>query len=362
MLARVPDAPRVERGPDQAREAWQRARAVVGLYGDPTVPWSIVLQADLTEPIEAGAVRDRLAALTDRYPHLGGVPSVVAADDVDRVRAGFASRGYDGRDPLVRVALCGSPPTLLLAAHHGAVDGLGLLALLAAALDRPVRTSVVGMRDRAIAPSFALAALRRVGEAVFAPPTRVRAVPGPAPAGTGEVLVAARMPRLRAGTAATTAAAAAVVREWNAGRRGRMVAAIGASRRDGDDLTPEHRAAYLRLRLPPGADRALVRTMLANQVLEPDFPPSRNIVLRLGSRTLARRLGATFLVSNIGAVEIGEPARSLAFFPQPSGPAGVAVGVVSAAGTTSISVRARRRDFTDAAAADLLARIVAAVR
>jgi hypothetical protein len=40
----------------------------------------------------------------------------------------------------------------------------------------------------------------------------------------------------------------------------------------------------------------------------------------------------------------------------------VAIGVVSAAGTTSITVRARRRDFTDAAAADLLARTVAAVR
>jgi hypothetical protein len=252
MLARVPDAPRVERGPDLAREAWQRARAVVGLYGDPTVPWSIVLQADLTGPLDAGAVRDRLAALTDRYPHLGGPPNVLEADDVDRVRAGFASRGYDGRDPLVRVALAGSPPALLLAAHHGAVDGLGLLALLGAAVDRPVRTSVIGMRNRAIAPSFALAALRRVGEAVFTPPTRVRAVPGAEPADPSEVLVAARLPLLRAGTAATTAAAAAVVREWNAGRRGRMVAAIGASRRDGDDLTPEHRAAYLRLRLPPG--------------------------------------------------------------------------------------------------------------
>jgi hypothetical protein len=140
------------------------------------------------------------------------------------------------------------------------------------------------------------------------------------------------------------------------------VAAIGASRRDGDDLTPEHRAAYLRLRLPPGADRALVRTMLDSQRLEPDFPPSRNVLMRLGSRALARRLGATFLVSNLGAVEVGAPVAALAFYPQPSGPSGVAVGVVSTAGATSITVRARRRDFTDAAAADLLDRLVAAVR
>jgi len=362
MLSPVRNAPSVGHDPDLAREAWLRARAVVGLYGDPTVPWSIVLQADLGEPLDAAAVGARLATLAGRYPHLGGAPSVIAADRLDEVRTGFAGRGYDGCDPLVRVALAAAPPALLLAAHHGAVDGLGLLALLGAAVDRPVRTSVVGMRDRAIARSFALAAARRVGEAVFTPPVRIRTVASPSADGTAEVLVAAGLPRLHAGTAAVTAAAAAVVRDWNAGRRGRVVAAIGASRRDGDDLTPEHRAAYLRLRLPPGADRALVRTMLDSQVLEPDFPPSRNVVVRLGSRLLARRLGATFLVSNLGAVEVDTPVTSLAFYPQPSGPSGVAVGVVSTAGSTSLTVRARCRDFTDAAAADLLDRLVAAVR
>lgn len=370
ILSRVHGGAPVERDPGRvpgrdsssAHEAWLRARATVGLYGDPTVPWSIVLQADLSEPIEAGTLHARLAALSARYPHLGGAPSVVATGRPDEVRDDFAGRPYDGREPLVRAALVGSPPVLLLAGHHGAVDGLGLLALLGAAVDQPVRTNVVGMRDRVIAPSFALAAARRVGEAVFAPPTRVRAVPPAGPDGGGEVLVAERLPRLHAGTAAVTAGAVAVVQDWNEGRPGRVVAAIGASRRDGDDLTPEHRAAYLRLRLPPGADRALVRTMLENQVLEPDFPPSRNVVVRLGARVLARRLGATFLVSNLGAVEIGGPVASLAFYPQPSGPSGVAVGVVSTAAATALTVRARRRDFTATAAADLLARLVAALR
>jgi hypothetical protein len=365
MLSRVRDAPSVERDPDLARAAWQRARAVVGLYGDPTVPWSIVLQADLPAALDAGVVHARLAALAARYPHLGGAPAVVTTDRLDETRVEFASRVYDGQEPLVRVALNASPPALLLAAHHGAVDGLGLLALLGAAVERPVRTSVVGMRDRAIARSFALAAARRVGEAVFAPPVRVRPGAGTRASGVSasgrEVLVAARLPRLPIGTAAVTAVAAAVVRDWNAGQRGRVVAAIGASRRDGDDLTPEHRAAYLRLRLPLGADRALVRAMLENQRLEPDFPPSRNVVVRLGSRALARRLGATFLVSNLGSVEVGAPVPALTFFPQPSGPSGVAIGVVSTAGATSLTVRARRRDFTETAAADLLDRLVAAV-
>jgi hypothetical protein len=60
-------------------------------------------------------------------------------------------------------------------------------------------------------------------------------------------------------------------------------------------------------------------------------------------------------------VEIGAPVASLTFFPQPSGPSGVAIGVVSTAGTTSLTVRARQRDFHAAAAADLLDRLVAEV-
>jgi hypothetical protein len=347
---------------DASVPAWLRARAVVGLYGDPTVPWSIVLQAELSGPLDADKVGVRLAALAERYPHLGGAPSVVTAGEPHEVRAAFASRGYDGSEPLVRAALVGSPPVLVLAAHHGAVDGLGLLALLGAAVDRPVRTGVVGTGDRVNARSFTLAAARRVGEAVFAPPMRVRAA-GPAePAEWDEVLVGVRLSRLSLGTAAVAAAAAAVVREWNGTRRGRMVVAIGASRRNGDDLTPEHRSAYLRLRLPPGTDRTLVRAMLDSQPLEPDFPPSRNVVVRLGARALAQRLGATFLASNLGSVEVGAPVSSLEFFPQCSGPAGVAIGVASTDGTTSLTVRARRRDLTQEAAGELLARLAAAVR
>jgi hypothetical protein len=101
--------------------------------------------------------------------------------------------------------------------------------------------------------------------------------------------------------------------------------------------------------------------MLADQRLEPDFPPSRNVVLRLGLRALARRLGATCLVSNLGAVHVGPPVAALTFFPQPSGPSGVAIGVVSTPETTSLTVRARRRDFTEAAVTDLLDRLVAGV-
>lgn len=350
---------------DASAAAWLRACAVVGLYGDPTVPWSIVLQATLTGPLPPDVLRARLAALAERYPHLGGAPSVVTSGDPDDVRGDFASRGYDGSEPLVRAALLGSPPVLVLAAHHGAVDGLGLLALLGAAVDQPVRTGVVGTSDRVVAKSFVLAAAKRVGEALFAPPLRLR------PSGSGrpaesiepaEVLVVARLPRLKVGTAALTAATAAVVRDWNGTRGGRVMAAIGASRRDGDHLTPEHRAAYLRLRIPPGTDRARVRTMLDAQSLEPDFPPSRNVVVRLGARALGRRLGATFLASNLGAVEIGGPVGALAFFPQCSGPAGVAVGVVSTAGETAVSVRARRRDFSPTALAELLDRLVGVLR
>jgi hypothetical protein len=382
-------------GPDPCQSAWAAASAVVGLYGDPTVSWSIVVQADLAAPLDAGEVGGRLADLVDRYPHLGGPPRVEPVVAVETAREAFATTPYHGRAPLVRVGLAESPPALLVAAHHGAVDGLGLLALLGAATGRPVSTNAAGLADRRQGRSFAVAAARRAVEALFTPPTRFCPAPDPA-AGAGEVLLAAELPPTPVGTAALTAAAAAVLSWWNASHAAadrRIVAAVGASRRAGAELRPEYRATYLRLPLRPGTDRAAVRDLLDRHPPEPDFPPSRNPVVGLARRILANRLGATFLASNLGVVEVGEPAtparrgeasravkrpgsggtlpgkladcqsvRGLSFFPQPSGPAGVAFGAASTAGATSVTIRVRRRDFSDEAAALLLARLVTILR
>jgi hypothetical protein len=372
------------------RAAFERARAIVGPYGDQSVSWSILLQASLTTPLPGNEVQARLADLAARHPHLGGPPLVEPVRSPDDVRDAFASTPYDGRAPLVRVALAASSPALLLAAHHGAADGLGLLALLSAATGVPVGSDAAGVAGRPAPRTFAGTAMRRVAEALFAPPTRLRRVPGGD--GPAEILLATELPPARIGTATATAAALAVTRDWNHpartrdkarararnaapggvrdsaldGARGRVrdmriVAAIGASLRGGADPLPEHRAAYLRLALPHDAGPAEVRRLLDGHPPEPTFPPSRSRVAAAASRALAGRLGATFLVSNLGAVDAGEPIRSLSFFPQSTGRAGVAFGVVSTKSATSLTIRARAREFTQEAAAELLERFRAAV-
>jgi hypothetical protein len=327
------------------------------MYGDPGVSWSILVDARVADPLDADEVQQRLTEFTDRFPHLGGPPEIRSIGDVAAAREEFASTPYDGHASLVRVGLADS--TLLVAAHHGAVDGLGLLALVGAAVGYPVGSNARGLAGRPPTRSFALSAVQRVGEALFSPPDRFRPDGG---AGSADVLLAAELPRTPVGSAALIAAASAALRSWNgAASARRIVAAVGASRRSGTDPGPEHRAAYLRFRLPADADASVVRDLLDRQAPEPDFPPSRNAVVRLGRRALANRLGSSFLASNLGVLRPGGPLRGLAFFPQPSGPAGVAFGAASTASTTTVTIRARRVDFSDDAAGRLLKHVVAAL-
>lgn len=109
----------------------------------------------------------------------------------------------------------------------------------------------------------------------------------------------------------------------------------------------------------PGAD---VTAVLAAQPPEPDFPARSSRLARLGTRLLASRLGSTFLVSNLGVVSTGDTVRSLAFYPAASGRSGVAFGAATTGDTTTVTVRARRKDFDAAAAARLLDEFRDAVR
>ncbi|SFW69785.1 hypothetical protein SAMN04489730_3025 [Amycolatopsis australiensis] len=332
------------------RLASDHAHRVVGLYGDPTVSWSILLEAELgTAAPEPEKLRARLAAAGREYPHLGAVPAVELADDLPAVRHRFASAPYARADPLVRVAVAG--PTLLVAAHHGALDGLGLLALLGILLDVPVSSAARGIGVRTGGKSFAVSALQRLAEALFAPPGRI--VPDRGHEAAGDVFAARHEPRLRLGAAGSVAAAVRATERWNrahGARTARVVAALGASWRSGAAPEPVHDSAFFRLRLGPGADVAAV---LRAQAPEPDFPARSSRLARLGTRLLASRLGSTFLVSNLGVVSAGDAVRSLAFYPAASGRSGVAFGVATIGGTTTVTVRARGKDF-DAAAADRL--------
>jgi hypothetical protein len=162
-----------------------------------------------------------------------------------------------------------------------------------------------------------------------------------------------------------TAATARAVRIWNQ-RHGvaspRVVAALGASRRPGDALAPDRCTAFYRLRVPAEADPATVRRLLDRGAPEPDFPVSGGGVARPAIRALTNRLGATFLVSNLGVTRAGPLVRSLAFHPAASGRSGIAVGAVTCGETTTVTVRARGASFDKAGADEMLRLIVDGVR
>jgi hypothetical protein len=343
--------------------ASDHAHRVVGLYGDPTVSWSILLEAVLgVAAPEPEKLRARLTAAIQQHPHLGVVPEIerTTAADLPAVRERFASAPYERADPLVRVAVCAGEPALLVAAHHGALDGLGLLALLGVLLDVPVSSGATGIGDREGGKPFLVSAVQRLAEALFAPPGRI--VPDRAAPAAGDVFAARHDPGLRLGAAGFAAAAARATERWNrahGARAARVVAALGASRRSGAAPEPVHDSAFFRLRLRPGAD---VAALLRAQPPEPDFPARSSRLARLGTRLLASRLGSTFLVSNLGVVSTGDTVRSLAFYPAASGRSGVAFGAATTGGTTTVTVRARRKDFDAAAAARLLGEFRDAVR
>jgi hypothetical protein len=343
------------------RLASDHAHRVVGLYGDPTVSWSILLEAELGVPApEPEKLRARLAAAVQQYPHLGAVPEIERATDLPATRDRFASAPYERAAPLLRVAVRADGPTLLVAAHHGALDGLGLLSLLGVLLDVPVSSGATGIGERAGGKPFLVSALQRLAEALFAPPGRI--LPDRAAPAAGDVFAARHEPRLRLGAAGFVAAAARATERWNrahGARTARVVAALGASWRSGAAPEPVHDSAFFRLRLRPGADVAAV---LANQAPEPDFPARSSRLARLGTRLLASRLGSTFLVSNLGVVSAGDTVRSLAFYPAASGRSGVAFGAATTGVTTTVTIRARRRDFDAAAAGRLLGEFRDAVR
>ncbi|WP_290058202.1 hypothetical protein [Amycolatopsis solani] len=342
------------------RLASDHAHRVVGLYGDPTVSWSILLEAELSAAApEPGKLRARLAAAVQQYPHLGAVPEIELADDLPAVRDRFASEPYERTAPLIRVAV--RADALLVAAHHGALDGLGLLALLGILLDVPVSSAATGIGPRGGGKPFVVSAVQRLAEAVFVPPGRI--VPDRAAPSSGDVFAARHEPRLRLGAPGFVTAAARATERWNhshGARTARVVAALGASRRSGAAPEPVHDSAFFRLRL--GSRAADVAALLRTRPPEPDFPARSSRFARLGTRLLAGRLGSTFLVSNLGLVSTVDTVRSLAFYPAASGRSGVAFGAATTGGTTTVTVRARRRDFDAPAAARLLAEFGDAVR
>lgn len=338
--------------PAAVHPAVRAARQVVGLYGDPDVTWCILLELELAEARAAHLLSARLADIVEDYPHLGLRPTVetlaLSGSRIDPVaRQRFANRPFGAQEPLVRTGLSPDGLHVLVAAHHGVVDGLGLLGLTGLLLDLPLGTGARGVARTGAEPGFFRGSLARLHEVLLRPPERFRASRR-GPAAAGDILVHRDLSPLRRGTGALAWAALLTLRGWNGPetRRRQPVIALGVSRRPGTPpIQPIRDTAYTRLPVVGVTSFVDLAARLVRSEPEPDFPVSDAgglgpVLIRL----LASRLGASLLVSNLGLVD--DPrVRAVRFWPVASGPAGVAFGLASTRQTTTVTVRVRNRWF-----------------
>jgi hypothetical protein len=339
-----------------------RARRVVGLYGDPSVTWSVVARLGLVAPVAASTVTVAVQGLHAVHGHLGPAPELdrYGPGAGDGVVARFSDTPFGDAGPLTRVALAEDGRELVVAVHHGTADGLGLLGYASALTGLDLPSSARGVPAAAEPRDFVRRSVRRLGEALLRPPVRV------ASAGStgadGDVLLSRDVGGGVASTPALVLAATRAVRAWNAAR-GRadqpVVVALGLSRRAGTPTPPPDRdTAFARLPATHLTSAVDARRLLSATAPEPAFPVTRvGGVGPLLTRRLASRLGSTLLVSNLGRV--AQPGlRRLEFWPVPAGPAGVSLGLASATDRTTVTLRMRRRWFTDDEAASFATAVV----
>jgi hypothetical protein len=351
-------------------DAWREraledANRVVGLYGDPGMTWSIALEARLRTPVDRADVDRALADLAREAPALGPPAQLRVVDPgrFDAARDELVDAPFDRGSDVVRPLLSADGTRIVVVCHHGALDGLGMLAVLGRLTGTELRSNAVGV-SALPATGFLRRSLGRLREAVLEPPQRFQAA-RTSPVGGDWV----RYRRLDhgAGTAALLAAARHALEEWNAPAPARVRArpvsvAIGASTRaSGAPHTPDRRTTYLRVaRVPAGVSAAEARELVRGTPPEPDFPTTRGAgVGPIVTRLLSSRLGSSVLVSSLGRVD-AEPrgvVESLAVLPATGGPNAVALGLATTGDTTMLTVRARRAAFGEADA-DRLADLV----
>lgn len=346
-----------------ADSAGRKAHEVVGLYGDPDTTWGICLELGLADAVTAQDASTRLAALVAEHPHLGAPPQAVqvASQDWDRARAEAAAAPYRAGEPLIRVLL-DDQGRVLVAAHHGACDGLGLVAIAAAATGLAITPTARGIGDRAAPYSFWRGSAGRLLEALLRPPPRfVSHVVAPT---ADEHLRVRSGPPVRAGSADLAAAVVGVFGDWNPPARGwaaRPLFITGASRRAPGALAPDRQTGYLRFRVEPTWDRVQIRTAFGLLDPEPEFPETSagGIGPRI-TRLLRGRLGGTAQLSNLGVLR-ADGLRYAAMFPALSGPRALALGMVTTSESTTLSLRTRGSEFSAADTDELLERIAAAL-
>ncbi|MDT0201310.1 hypothetical protein [Nocardioides sp. AE5] len=348
--------------------AVRRAREVVGLYGDTDLTWSIMLTLRLADPLQGDQVVERLVELVRAYPDLGRQPELVRVgpDELNGIEEGFANTPYGDHDPLVRVALGDDGRDLVVAMHHGAGDGLGMLGVAAVVTGLPLTTGARGIERNSEPHNFVSRSVQRVLEALLRPPARF------APSGTegqpGDHLRHSWGSAGKVNTASLVSATVAALRDWNRtrdpSRRGRrVVVSMGLSRRPGTPTpTPTRDTAFARFRADRIWSAQDAREVMRGVEPEPEFPARAEPgLVGRAVKVLEGRLGATVLVSNLGLIDHPGVTRAR-LWPAPAGPAGVAVGLVGTRSGTGVTLRVRRGWFGPTEVDELLTMVVDQLR
>lgn len=325
---------------------------------DPAIGWRILLTARLAETPDGADLAERLTAITGQQGWPAPPPLRVRTDLRTLQRELVAADPA----PLV-VGLCDGH--VVLSAHHGAVDGLGLLTLLERLGAGPVRSGARGVGARTTTGGAARTTTRRLREALLRPPARVTPPPGVL-AASGDVLVERTLPGAHRTAALVAAASRAVVSHEQA--RGRTAAhvaiAVGAVREQAPDAATgpvaDH-SVLLRLTDVEQLDAdGITAALAAAPVQTPPAGGGNPLLARAaaaGLRALAPRLGSTLLVSHLG--EVTAPgARGLAFHPVTAGGTGLSLGAVGHDGTTTLTLRGRASAWNDNGLEQLLEAVV----
>ena len=250
-----------------------------------------------------GPERRLAAALVAAHPSLGVAPACRLVTEARGRPVRVASEPYGPSEPLLRVLVDADGSRLFVGAHHGAVDGLGLVAVAGAAAGLPVRARArgIGVRGRpARLPRVQRAPAGRgpgPPPAAVPPPRRARCRRWSRTSGSTR-------PHAPGGTAHLAHAVVAAYAPPEA--RAAAAAADGGVPAHEGELTPDRQTAYLRVRAARSATVPDLRARIAAAEPEPDFPEtSARGIGPWVTHLLRGRLGATALLSNLGSSSEG---------------------------------------------------------
>lgn len=343
----------------------RQGRAVLN-HPDQESRWTIVVVARLQPGVVPRALADVVATVPLAGARLIGGrwrvgQPVPVANYGDPLNVDLVARRFDlAEEPPLRAGQ--SPGALTLVGHHAAFDGLALARILGLLLGAEGTVRAAPASDPAPSGRSAGHASRRASPRAGLLPRLLRpadrvAPSHPLPDSESFASRSIRVPpgrftpRMAAATAATLLARHRGGRTWRAGI---SVAVAGSP---GFENTASYRRVDLDLR--PGSDAAgpvaaAVATALADRV----EPRELSVAPRLfrGLSFLVRRASDTFLVSNLGALEL-PGVMQLDFYPVARGRSAVAIGAAGVVGGSS-SVTLRARDLSQADADALLDEIV----